>query len=73
MNDYDPNSIDAVLARTQTLLERVEKRLDEGDEKFAEHEDRIGALENWRYYVIGISVVGVVVFKLVTDWLMKTL
>lgn len=71
--NYDPDSINAVLSRIETLqkqdsikLEAISQRLKSGDERMDKHDERIQKLERWKYYVAGFAAA--VGFALSLGW-----
>jgi hypothetical protein len=73
--DYDPNSINAVLSRMETLqkedslkLEAIKQRLVKGDERMDKQEERIQKLERWKYYVAGFSAAVGFALSLAWEW-----
>ena len=70
---YEPNDVNAVLSRIETRIEnkaildaerwqRMQAWMQLSQKQAEKQDERIAALENWRWYVIGIAVgLGVVI------------
>jgi len=54
---YNPNDINAVLGGMNNKLDNIEKQVSEINVKIDSHSDRLGALENFRYLLMGAVAV----------------
>lgn len=73
--DYDPNSINAVLSRMETLQKQdseklcnILDRLSKGDERMNSQDERIQKLERWKYYVAGFAAAVGFAISLGWEW-----
>ncbi len=73
---YEPNDVNAVLSRIETKIEnkaivdaerwqRMQRWMDVHQRECEKKGDRLSALENWRWYLIGICAGIGLVLKLV--------
>lgn len=69
MPSYDPNSLDAQLSAINTRLKAIEDHIAGIRSDIAPIQARISALENWRWYVVGIGTAGGGVAALISKWL----
>jgi hypothetical protein len=71
-DEYNPNSIDAVLARIEQRQKDNGEKLDaviaSHKARLDKHDERIGGLEKWRYYLLGACAIGGLVIKAAWDW-----
>ena len=54
---YNPNDINAVLGGMNNKLDNIEKQVSEINSKIDSHSDRLSALENFRYLLMGAVAV----------------
>jgi hypothetical protein len=54
---YNPNDINAVLGGMNNKLDNIEKQVSEINAKIDSHSERLGALENFRYLLMGAVAV----------------
>lgn len=50
---YNPNDINAVLGGMNNKLDNIEKQVSEINSKIDAHSERLSALENFRYMLMG--------------------
>lgn len=55
--NYNPNDINAVLSCMNNKLDNIEKQVGEINFKIDTHSDRLSALENFRYLLMGAVAV----------------
>ena len=55
--NYNPNDINAVLSCMNNKLDNIEKQVGEINSKIDTHSDRLSALENFRYLLMGAVAV----------------
>lgn len=55
--NYNPNDINAVLGGMNNKLDNIEKQVSEINAKIDSHSDRLSALENFRYLLMGAVAV----------------
>ena len=67
-HNFDPNSTDAVFARLLTTLQRVEKRLDDGDETFKEMQKEIDALKRRQWFAMGVVATITFAIERAVEW-----
>lgn len=69
--DYNPDSVDAVLARIETKLDAVIRRQDAGDLQRASILERIESLEKWKWTVLGGAAGVSALMKIILDYIHK--
>ena len=57
-DNYNAHSIDAVIARIDENLRTIIRTQQEIHEKHDDLLERVGKLEQWRWYLIGVFMVG---------------
>jgi hypothetical protein len=55
--NYNPNDLNAVLGCMNNKLDNIEKQVGEIHAKIDKHSDRLSALENFRYLLMGAVAV----------------
>lgn len=63
---FNRDSLDSTLSRIETTQLEIGRKLDEILIRINDQDKRLKALENWRYWVIGVGVV--VTFMLHAAW-----
>lgn len=65
--NYNPDSVNAVLSRMETKLDQINTTLTEAKQEDAALKKRIAALENFKYYLLGLSAFVIVGIEWVKD------